>query len=160
MILATVGMQLPFHRFIRALDEVAGRLGVEVAAQTLELVPGLAHITQRPAFSPQEFDALAAQAQLIVGHAGVGTIVLAGRHEKPLVLFPRKAALGEHRNDHQMATARHFGGRRGIYVAHDAGELEGLIRRSDLHPYRPADTPQMQELVARVARFVAGDTHA
>lgn len=153
-------MQLPFPRLIHTLDDVAGRLGLAVVAQALEPLPGLRHIEQRSTLTPHEFDRLAARSSLIVGHAGIGTILSAAQHGKPLILFPRRADLGEHRNDHQMATARQFGERSGVYVAHDALELTQLILRVDLQPYRPQQTAQMQHLVGRVAGFIAGGSDA
>jgi UDP-N-acetylglucosamine transferase subunit ALG13 len=38
----------------------------------------------------------------------MGTIISALEVGKPLVLLPRLASMGEHRNDHQLGTARHF----------------------------------------------------
>ena len=56
----------------------------------------------------------------IVAHAGMGTILTALEIGKPLLVMPRRAALGEHRNDHQLATARRFA---------DLGELQRCVRR-------------------------------
>ena len=47
-------------------------------------------------------------ADAIVAHAGMGTILSALELGKPLVIMPRLAAFGEHRNDHQLATAKRF----------------------------------------------------
>ncbi len=47
-------------------------------------------------------------ATAIVAHAGMGTILTALEMGKPLLVMPRRAALGEHRNDHQLATASRF----------------------------------------------------
>ena len=43
-------------------------------------------------------------AAAIVAHAGMGTILTALETGKRLLVMPRRAALGEHRNDHQLAT--------------------------------------------------------
>lgn len=156
MILATVGMQLPFPRLIRALDAIAGRHGLHVVAQAMEPVAGLTHLDQRTSLSPAEFDALARACTLIVGHAGIGTMLSAAAHAKPLVLFPRIAALGEHRNEHQLATARQFGTHDGVTIARDEAELEQACLRRDAPPYRPAEQPQFRTLIDAVADFVSG----
>ncbi len=155
MILATVGMQLPFPRLIRALDAIAGRHGLHIVAQAIEPVAGLVHLDQRTSLSPAEFDALAQACTLIVGHAGIGTMLSAAAHARPLVLFPRIAALGEHRNEHQLATARQFGGQVGITVAHDEAELEHACLRRNAPPYRPAEQPRYRALISTVADFVS-----
>jgi hypothetical protein len=57
--------------------------------------------------------------------------------------MPRRANLKEHRNDHQLATAKHFGARSGVYVAYaeeDVGPtLNRILRQkcevSKLAPY-------------------------
>jgi hypothetical protein len=43
--------------------------------------------------------------------------------------MPRKAALGEHRNDHQMATAKWLNGRTGIVVAWDENEIATCLEK-------------------------------
>jgi len=45
-------------------------------------------------------------ADLIIAHAGVGTLLECIELKKPVLMFPRQAKLKEHRNDHQLSTAR------------------------------------------------------
>lgn len=156
MILATVGMQLPFPRFAQALDEIAGKHGLQIVAQTFEPIAGLLHLDQRARLSPAEFDLLAQRATMIVGHAGIGTILSAAHAEKPIILYPRVAALGEHRNEHQLATAREFAVRTGIYVAYSNEELEALMLRSDLQSFVPSNAAHTRGLIDRVRSFVTG----
>ena len=44
----------------------------------------------------------------IISHAGIGIISLALEYRKPLLVLPRLQRLGEHVNDHQVATAKKF----------------------------------------------------
>ncbi len=81
--------------------------------------------------SPVEFDDLISRAELIVAHAGMGSILTALQSCKPIILFPRRASLGEHRNEHQLATVKRFLGRPGISVAFDIPELCQLL--ADYH---------------------------
>jgi UDP-N-acetylglucosamine transferase subunit ALG13 len=53
----------------------------------------------------------------------MGSIITALEMGKPLVIMPRRAALGEHRNDHQIATARHLQKHKTVRVAWDENEL-------------------------------------
>lgn len=63
-------------------------------------------ILKRLIFGTDEFDKLCHDARLIVAHAGMGTIISAMTKGKPIIVFPRIAALGEHRNEHQLATSK------------------------------------------------------
>ena len=68
-----------------------------------------------------------AEAELVVAHAGMGTVITAGEHGKPIVLLPRRAAQGEHTNDHQVDTARWLRTRPGIRVADAEADLPAAI---------------------------------
>lgn len=157
MIIVTVGMQLGFDRLIAAMDDIAPTLGMPVIAQTGKGSYTPRNMEARAKIAPSEFEALVADARLIVAHAGIGTVLTAARCAKPIVLMPRRADLGEHRNDHQLATARKLAGRPGIVVANDATELparinEGLAR---------TDSTALQSATARqlhsaLAAFIEG----
>jgi len=156
MILATVGTQLPFPRLMKALDRIANRHDLRVVAQCCEATEGLS-IEMRPFIKPAEFDALAGQATVLVGHAGIGTIIGAERLSKPLILFPRRASLGEHRNEHQLATARAMAERPGIHVAWDEDELESLLTKAELSPHESGKSPTLSGLIGTVSAFVMSD---
>ncbi len=127
MIFVTVGMQLGFDRLIRAMDALTPRLELPVIAQMGKGSYRPQHMNVRPDFTAAEFEQLIRQAQLIVSHAGIGTILTAARLAKPIVLLPRRADLREHRNDHQRATAQQLAGRPGILLARDENELASRI---------------------------------
>lgn len=134
MIFVTVGTQLPFDRLIRAIDGLAPKIGRRVFAQTSESSFQPAHIEWRPFIRPTEVDSFFREADVIVAHAGIGTILTAQKYGKPLIVMPRRAALGEHRNDHQLATAKGLEGRRGIYVAQDEAMLADLLSQPLVGP--------------------------
>ena len=92
----------------------------------------------------------------MVAHAGIGTILSAKRWARPLVILPRRHALGEHRNDHQIATARQVETLPGIHVAWEAADLEALLARRDLTPANETPSPSHAALVARLRAFIAG----
>ncbi len=154
MILATVGTQLPFPRLLAALDWIAVEHGLRVVAQTCGNLAGAKALEQHPFLTPDRLAASIGEARVIVGHAGIGTIFAGMRAQKPLVLYPRRAALGEHRNDHQMATAAAMAQHAGIHVAWDDAELERLLLASDLAPARPEASPTRPALIDAVAGFV------
>jgi UDP-N-acetylglucosamine transferase subunit ALG13 len=154
MIFATVGTQLAFPRLMRILDDIAGRRGLEVFAQTCEPDLALQHLKGKASLHPGEFAEAFQNARVIVAHAGIGTILSAKQYGKPLILFPRRASLGEHRNEHQLATVEQMRGRTGLYVAEDAGALEALLVRDDLSPADNAPSPGRAPLVAFLRDYI------
>jgi UDP-N-acetylglucosamine transferase subunit ALG13 len=130
MIFATVGSALPFDRFIKAIDEWAAlNPSIPVNAQigAGKYVPKIAH--QRM-MSPKEFSRCVNEADLIVAHAGMGSVIMAAEARKPIVLMPRRAALGEHTTDHQIDTVGWLKERSGVYVAMEVSDLGGMIIRA------------------------------
>ena len=67
--------------------------------------------------------------ELVVAHAGMGTVITAGEHGKPIVLLPRRAPLGEHNNDHQADTALWLAPGPDLLVADAEAALPALHRR-------------------------------
>lgn len=156
MILVTVGTQLGFDRLVRAVDLIAGNLPHPVFIQTGRGTYVPQHCQSKNSLSPQEFDNLAQGACLIVSHAGIGSVLTAQRLAKPVVIVPRRAALGEHRNDHQLATARELQGRPGIIVALEEGDLHGAIEAGLRTPIEASSVPAaLAQLKKTVASFIA-----
>jgi UDP-N-acetylglucosamine transferase subunit ALG13 len=155
VIFATVGTQLPFPRLLAALDRIAAAHGLGIIAQTCEPEGYYPHLTAVAHIDPATFESHASAADRLVSHAGIGTILTARRATKPLILFPRRASMGEHRNDHQLATVQSIANRSGIYVAFDEAELEALLLRSDLTPLRTEDSASRVALIERLKDFIA-----
>lgn len=124
MIFATAGTQLPFDRMLRMLDEIAPELGgEEIVVQCHEGQYKPVNFRLRSFIQPDEYAHIFKTARIVVAHAGTGTIVSAMEMRKPLILIPRKASLGEHRNEHQLATTEYLAKASHICVVHDAEAL-------------------------------------
>lgn len=128
MIFATVGTQLPFDRLIQALDLWKDEHpGEEVHAQIGPSTTAPRNLQYRQFMLPSEVEQFTRECRLVVAHAGMGSVLTALRFRKPIVLVPRKAALLEHRNDHQMATARWLENTPGVRVAWEVDALPALL---------------------------------
>jgi len=128
VIFVTVGSQLPFDRLIMAIDEWAGlntAKKVIIQAGKSDFVSKYCEIKNY--IEPDEWGKLVNDADLIIGHAGMGTILNCIDLNKPLVVMPREYKLGEIRNDHQLATVSYFKDIPGIYIASDKENLHKLI---------------------------------
>ena len=154
MIFVTIGTQAPFDRFIRIVDEVAPLLGEEIIAQVYQLGFEPRNIKTVNFLAPDEFNQLLCKARLIVSHAGMGTILSALQQHKPIIVFPRIAALGEHRNEHQLATAEKFKDLGSVYVAMNEEELKMLLMRKDLKPLSEIGEYASESLIESIENFI------
>lgn len=130
MIFVTVGTDLPFDRMVRIIDAWAGENPRrEVFAQIGEGGWEPHNIRFTNFLQPPEFVEHFKAASVIVSHAGMGTILSALHHRKPILVMPKMASLGEHRNEHQLATARRMMELGNVNVAFDETELRARLDR-------------------------------
>lgn len=128
MIFVTVGTQLPFDRLIGAIDQWArANPAIEVIAQTGESRLFTPNITTYPRVDAAEFRDLVSCSELLVAHAGMGSILTALELGTPVIVMPRRSDLGEHRNDHQMATVEQLSHLSNLRVARDRDELYAAL---------------------------------
>lgn len=123
MIFVTVGTQQPFDRLVQAVDAWAAQSGVDVLAQIGLSKYQPRHIRAVRFMSTVEYAQAVQQADALVAHAGMGSLITALEFGKPIVVMPKRADLKETRGDHQFATARHFCEPRSIPVVNTDEEL-------------------------------------
>ncbi|WP_299436647.1 glycosyltransferase [uncultured Rhodospira sp.] len=129
MIFVTVGTQLPFDRLVEAVaswhrhhpdQEVFAQIG----RSTLDLPFDSAQM-----LTPEDHGRLFDRATVVVSHVGIGTILGCTRQKKPLICMPREFRRGEHRNDHQAATANQLAKKVTLSVARTEAELHALLEQ-------------------------------
>ena len=130
MIFLTLGTNEPFDRLVMAMDNIAA------VNRQIAIVGQLSTSSAKPRnfnvigyLSPQDYYRYFDSASLIVSHAGMGTIISALERGKPIIVMPRKAALGENNSDHQIATAKKLADLKYVNVANDENELLQLIEK-------------------------------
>lgn len=137
MIFLTVGSMFPFDRMIRAVDEMVGdrRITETVTAQIGDGRYEPKNFAFDRFLDKPRYDERVGQADLLLGHAGAGTIALALERDKRLLVVPRLRAHREHVNDHQVATARKFEELGHVLVAYDTAEIPAKLEA--LKGFRP-----------------------
>lgn len=157
MIFVTVGTQLPFDRLVHAVDQWATSNPVKVFAQVADSKEPPQRIAWSKFLSPQETRRHMEDAEIIVAHAGMGSILTALSMGKRIIVMPRQAALHEHRNDHQMASAGKLMATSGLTVANDAKSLFDAL---DSHlagaPLEPIRHSASAELLANLRHWIEG----
>ena len=121
MIFLTVGSELPFDRLVRAVDlwcETNKR--DDVFGQIADPGPNgyyPCNFKWEQFVSPNEYRTKYNEAELIIGHAGMGSIISALVKATPILIMPRRSKYHETRNDHQVSTAIKFSKHKGVFVA-------------------------------------------
>ena len=128
MIFVTVGTrEEPFDRLVERIDELASELDDEIHVQ-------LGHTDYEPEnvewfrFTDEEtIRRLYAETDVVVAHAGAGTVLTALSNGKPIVLVPRYEEYGEAQNYHQLDLAEALESRDAIFVVYEIDDLSGNI---------------------------------
>ena len=125
MIFVTLGTHHdPFPRLVGALDALpAGELVVqhghsprpEHAAETVDFLPFADMIERIRA------------ADVVITHAGVGSILLCLRHGRTPLVVPRRQQFGEHVDDHQVELTRALAERGRVIAVWDVADLANLV---------------------------------
>lgn len=156
MLFVTTGTQAPFDRFVKIIDEVAAEIDEEIIVQAQKDKYEPKNVKMVGFLPPDEFNRLFCEARLIVAHAGMGTVVSAMQKGKPIIIFPRIAALGEHRNEHQLATAMKLNELGYVYVAYDKTQLRELLLYKDLQALKCIGEQASPQLIDSISVFING----
>lgn len=128
MIFVTVGTALPFDRLVAVADELARHEDVLVQCGDTSLAPRRA-----TAVSFLGYDEVARrmrEARVVVAHAGAGSVLTALVNGRRPVVVPRRRALGEAVDDHQVDFARRLAGIGLVHVVDDPLDLPGVVAKA------------------------------
>jgi UDP-N-acetylglucosamine transferase subunit ALG13 len=130
MIFVTVGNHYQgFDRLVRKVDEITSRTSYDFLIQK-----GYTPYCPR---SARYFDFVPIQtameyirtSEMVISHAGIGTIILCKKYGIPLLIFPRRKKYKEHGTDHQMEIAQAIEARKDdtISIVYEDDQLEAKI---------------------------------
>jgi len=156
MILVTCGSShLPFDRLIGAAGELLG--GGPVVIQHGPSTVRIAGARNVDFLRMDRLTELVRDARVVVTHAGVGSILLALTNGKRPVVVPRRAALGEAVDDHQVECARRFERAGLVRLVENPAELGAAVASAVDGTYTPRERerPLVDELRSYVQAAVA-----
>ena len=149
---------MPFDRLVKAVDRWAGENGRDdVFAQIGQSEYHPSNIQWTKFLEPEEFKRKYEAANVIVAHAGTGSIITALQLGKPVLVMPRRANLRETRNDHQIATSEQFRRFNSVEVAWDENEL--VTKLGGIDNFRGSQgvgSYASRELVGVIRDFIDG----
>lgn len=156
MIFVILGTQkFQQNRLLRMLDECKerGEISDEMIAQSGYSDYEPRHIVCHRFLEKSIFESYIDEADVVVSHAGVGSIMTALEKEKPVVVFPRLAKYGEHVDDHQEDIARAFAGKGYILFCGETDSLPQLIEKAKNHRFSKY-TSQTGRIVDLIESFL------
>ena len=129
MIFVTVGTSSwNFTRLIKEMDRIAEEVNEEVIIQIGydKYEPKNAKYFRTT--TKEEMERLYESTRIIVSHAGIGAIISAIKHNKPIIVIPRRMEYGEHFDNHQVDTARELEREGIVKVVWDIEEIGKVLR--------------------------------
>lgn len=130
MLFIAVGTQkFQLNRLLKAVDEM-----VESGTVTEPVFAQIGNSDYTPKnyeferFLPSEaFEEKIKMCDVLITHGGVATIMTGVKNKKPVIVFPRLAAYGEHVDNHQCEIAEAFSEAGYVYDCRDASALADVI---------------------------------
>lgn len=134
MIFVTVGSQkFQFDRLIKEVDRL-----VEKGIISDEVIAQIGASNYLPKFIKWErfmdksvFDDHICKCDLLITHAGEGSIMAGLLNNKKVIAVPRYAKLGEHVSDHQLEIARVFAKKNNLINIENITDLETVLINID-----------------------------
>lgn len=130
--------KFPFGRLIEALNDLV-RKGVYAPEDIImqssmyPVEPLFKHVGLIPS---DEFDNYMREAEVVITHSGVNSIISCMNLGKPLLVAPRREEYGEHVDDHQVEIARLMQDKYDVLVLFDFENLEVRIEQAKVHKYK------------------------
>ena len=130
--------KFPFNRLVKALNGLV-ESGVytpsEIVMQSTvyEEKPKFIHFDIIPL---ETFNSYLDNAEVIITHSGVNSIISSMNRKKPLIIVPRMKKYGEHVDDHQIEIADLMEQKFNVLVAKDTAKLAELIKQAKRHQYK------------------------
>lgn len=155
MIFLTVGnWHKGFDRLVEAVDTLKSSnvITEDVVVQVGSGSYEPKHLKAIEYCSPTEFVDFITKSSIIITHAGIGTIGQAIALAKPVVVVPRKAALGEASNNHQWTTAKQLESEGKVLVAYEVSELPDKLEQAK--NFVPAQGESGERIIQAVRTFL------
>lgn len=161
-IFVTVGNDFhSFHRLIEKIDEQALKISYRFVVQYgyCEYIPE--NISEKYKFLKRdEYYQKFESADMIISHAGIGTIMDGIQMKKRMIIVPRLHKYNEHFNDHQMEIVNAIGENyNNIKVINDVNLLESCIDKlfsRDIQFPTPPDIKSLP-IIREIRKFIENE---
>ena len=136
MIFVMLGTQNnSFHRLLEEIDNLIDKKVIKeemiVQAGYTKYQPRNEEMKILDFISREELDRLEEEANYIITHGGVGSIITSLKKGKKVIAIPRLHEYGEHVNEHQKEIVEKFNKNGNIIGVESVEELEKAIKKVD-----------------------------
>lgn len=130
--------KFPFKRLIAALNTLIKEgfykpEDIVMQSTMYDIEPMFNHVELIPV---DEFNRYMQDADLVITHAGVNSIITCMQMEKALLVVPRLQKYGEHVDNHQIEIAHLMEEKYNVLVVHDMDNLKMMMEKAMMHKYR------------------------
>jgi len=148
----------PFNRLIEAVLKIAPKLPQAVVLQHGHTPsPACEGCISRRFVEMEDFAQLVAHSELLILHAGAGSVIHAIKAGKAPIVMPRRAKYGEHVDDHQLEFARAMAEAGKVVMVEEPEDLMGAVEVAMNLQRLPRSSnvePLMVGLISEVLREV------
>lgn len=156
MILVILGTQnMPFDRLLKAIDNQIkiGNIKDEVIVQAGSTKFESQNMEIFDLIPSNKFDELLKKADLIISHAGVGSILGGITLNKKMIIAARDKKYGEHVNNHQFEILDQFENDGYILGLHDFDTLDILLKQ--VKTFNPKKYVSNQNyIISKIEEFI------
>lgn len=133
MIFVSVGThQQGFNRLIKKVDELIAEKKIkDVIGQIGNCSYTPKNFKFKKFMDEKEYNETIKKADLIIGHAGAGTIINSMKMGKKLILVPRLKKYNEHNDNHQIELGKALSDSGNCLMVTDMSKLEEVIKKID-----------------------------
>lgn len=140
MIFLTLGTQkFQFNRLLKEIDLMVqnGNINNDVIAQTGFSTYKPHNYTYFKFLDRITYDKYIEQSDMVITHAGVGSILEAKRNNKPVIVVPRLMKYNEHVDNHQCEIAKAFSKKKLVFECEELSNLPRVLELSKHHRLLP-----------------------
>ena len=156
MILVLLGTQN--NSFVRLLDAIQYNIDKKVIRDKVVVQAGFTKFESKDMeifnlIDKERLSELQDEADLIITHGGVGSIISSLKKGKKVIVVPRLKKYGEHVNNHQLQIARRFGEDGYVKYVINLKNLEKTLSKIDKFEPKKYETDE-SNVVSIVENFI------
>jgi UDP-N-acetylglucosamine transferase subunit ALG13 len=145
-IMTNIGTMFSFDRLTKEIDNLGNKKDFEIFAQ----IGNSKYIPKNIKFvdfmTPDEFSKEAEKQDIIISHAGIGSIIELLNLNKRIILFPRLKKYGEAIDNHQLEICKAFNKKYGIEYTINEKELIRIIKKKKIIKKTKKDLTLFKEI--------------
>ena len=143
-----------FDRLMQAILQADFTKDNEVYVQTGYTKGMFAGIQYQEYYKEEELVNQIQEADLIISHAGVGSIVMALKEHKKVLVVPRLGKYKEQNNDHQLQIMERFAQAGYILPVVDEHDLDAAVQKAEV--WQPKEYVSNKEgVIATIRDFIS-----